>query len=363
MPKRPILRAREAEKTLRALLASGTDSPITPLPTVRHLGEQLDLSYATVSRLLQRLVTEGHAWQHPNGRFFPAQAGLKAAKGLPIVILGRQIQNWSRLYQEIVEGVSEQCCALGCPLLLLSSDKLVSHRSPDLPPAFATREMQAAELQRLATAMPRLSAGLLLDHLWEEELVLATHFPQTSRRLLARRSGDDRLPSSAPDFKAGARFIIRHLIACGYQRILLGVPFSGDQAVDAAGDALRAEVAASGFPALETLECFTPASRKAAISRLARLKSRSAIVCTEDNVTSFLWHELDQAGLQNSNLTLVAMQGTCTLDLSIPRLRFDYRQLGRDAVTATIERRNSHLSITPELITTQPDTALLPDEA
>ncbi|RPJ32045.1 MAG: hypothetical protein EHM17_14240, partial [Verrucomicrobiaceae bacterium] len=111
MPKRPTQRAIEGEKKLFALLAGRTDGSSAPLPTVRHLGEQLDLSYSTVSRLLQRFVAEGHAWQHPNGRFYPAQAGPKAAEGLPIVVLGRQIQNWSRLYQEIVEGVSEQCCA------------------------------------------------------------------------------------------------------------------------------------------------------------------------------------------------------------------------------------------------------------
>jgi DNA-binding LacI/PurR family transcriptional regulator len=82
----------------------------------------------------------------------------------------------------------------------------------------------------------RLSAGLLLDHLWEEELVMAASFPATSRILLARRSGDERLLSSAPDFAAGARLIIRHLAECGCQRIYLGAPFTGDQAVDAAGE-------------------------------------------------------------------------------------------------------------------------------
>ena len=354
MPKRPTQRALEGEKALFALLVGRTDDTSAPLPTVRHLGEQLDLSYSTVSRLLQRFVAEGHAWQHPNGRFYPAQAGPKAAEGLPIVVLGRQIQNWSRLYQEIVEGVSEQCCARGCPLLFLSSDQLVSHRSPELPPDFATREMQAAELQRLASAMPRLSAGLLLDHLWEEELVMAASFPATSRILLARRSGDERLLSSAPDFAAGARLIIRHLAECGCQRIYLGVPFTGDQAVDAAGEALRAEAASSGFPTVEALDCSTPTKRKAAISRLARLKNRTAIVCTEDNVTSFLWQELLSSGFQHSSITLAAMQGTGTLDLPIAQLRFDYRQLGRDAVTAAIERRKSHLSIAPGLIATQP---------
>jgi len=114
MPKRPTLIVRNAEKKLLDLLKNqGVDSGSDRLPTVRQLGEQLAVNFATISRLLKRFVTEGLAWQHPNGRFFPIHAASAAATGLPIVLLGRQMQHWSTLYQEIIEGVSEKCTSNG----------------------------------------------------------------------------------------------------------------------------------------------------------------------------------------------------------------------------------------------------------
>ena len=356
MPKRPTLRAREAEKKLLGLLGAQSEKSHAPLPPVRQLGEQLGLSYATVSRLLQRFAREGLAWQHPNGRFFPVHAGPQAAEGLPIVVIGRQIQHWSRLYQEIVEGVSEICTARGCPLVFLSSDKLVYHKSPELPPTFASMEAQEGELRRLAAAMPRLCGGILLDHLWEEELIAATSFPSAPRLLLARPSRQNDLLSVAPDFTAGAQLILQHLGQRGCKRVYLGIPFSGDQAVDSAGNTLRQVTATKSqwFQKLEALDCSTPTKRKAAVSRLARLTTRAAVVCTEDNVASLLWQELANAGLQGANqIELISMQGTDAFDLPIIRLRYDYHQLGRNAVAAVLERGRDDLLIPPRLINGQ----------
>lgn len=350
MPKRPTGRALAAERQLLARLARPAKNPGVPLPTVRQLGGQFGLSYSSVSRLLQRFVQEGRVWQHPNGRFFPGAAGPMAVVGLPMVVVGRQIQHWSRLYQEILEGVSEVCSARGCPLLFLSSDKLVQHDSPERPPAFASREVQAAELQRLAPAMPRLCAGLLLDHLWEEELLSAVPFPPAPQFILARSSGQATPLSISPDFAAGARLILEHLRPCGCKRIFLGVPFRGDQAVTAAGDALAAEASRSNLN-IEPLDCSTPAKRKAAISRLSRLKTPTPLICTEDNVASLLWQGLRDAQLQDSRIiTLISIQGTGAIDLPIIRLRYDYRQLGRDAVMAAIERRRTNSLIAPALL-------------
>lgn len=345
MPKLPTQRARDAHTKLLDLLANTVSSE--SLPTVRELGEQLDLSYSTVSRLLQEFVKKGHAWQHPNGRFFPAAAGTQAAAGLPIVIVGRQIQNWSRLYQEILEGVSEVCTAKGCPLIFHSSNKLVRHTSLEHPPVFATLETQAAELGRIAASLPRLCAGILFDHLWDEDLLLAAPFPSAPRLLLARPSHQSHLLSSAPDFAKGAQELLRHLAQARIEKIYLAIPFKGDQAVDAAGDALIAEADHLQRKVI-TLDCSTPAKRGAAITRLASLKTPTALVCTEDNVTSLLNQSLVMAGLdQSDDFVLASMQGTGAIDLPICRLRYDYRQLGRNAVMAVIERRKTSILMSP----------------
>ena len=195
--------------------------------------------------------------------------------------------------------------------------------------------------------MPRLSAGILVDHLWDEELIAATPFPQSPQWLMARPS--DALLSAAPDFVAGARLLLDHLEKSGCDRVYLGVPFAGDQAVDAAGRALQEAASSGAYPGkpIEVLDCSTLAKRKAVMSRLSRLKTRPAIVCTEDNITSLLWREM--AGLE-SPIQLVAMQGTGMIDLPITRLRYDYRRLGGDVVNAIIERGKSSLVFAPTLI-------------
>ncbi len=343
MPKKPTLRAREAELTLLRMLENKSLEVSAPLPAVRQLGNELGLSFATVSRLLQRLVREGKAWQHPNGRFYPVHAGSQAAAGLPIVVLGRQIQRWSRLYQEIIEGVSESCAQLGCPLMFLSSEKLVQHATPLHPPAFATHAVQAAELQRLADAVPRLCAGILLDHLWAEDLLATTRFPPVPRLLLGRPSRAAELDSLAQDFAAGAHLLLAQLRKQGCGRIFLGVPFAGDPAVDAAGEALRGAAAADGWPAVQALDCATPAARAEAIAQLRALKTPVGLICTEDNVTGLLDQELATGGFRHgSNITLAAMQGTEEIARPITRLRYNYRQLGRAAVSAVIERSQGH---------------------
>jgi len=356
MPKLPTMRAREAETKLARLLDDRTSDSTAPLPPVRQLGEQLGISYATVARLLQRFAQEGRAWKHPNGRFFPGHASHLAEGlpiGLPIVVLGRQIQNWFRLYQAIIEGVSEVCTTRGCPLVFLSSDKLVRHKSPETFPVFTSLAIQETELQRLTSSMPRRCAGLLFDYLWDEKLIATTPFPSAPRLLLARPSCRGDVLSITPDFQAGAHLLFQQLSQRGCKRVYLGVPFVGDQAVDASGEALRQAAASGLYPAkkIEVLDCSTPPRRRATISRLARLTTRAAVICTDDNVTSLLWQGLIDAGLQGSkNIELLSMQGTGAFDLPITHLRYDYRQLGRDAVMAVLERCRSDLIIPPRLI-------------
>ncbi|MCS6243632.1 MAG: GntR family transcriptional regulator [Opitutus sp.] len=350
MPKKPTLRAREAELTLLRMLENKSLEVSAPLPAVRQLGDELGLSFATVSRLLQRLVREGKAWQHPNGRFYPVHAGSQAAAGLPIVVLGRQIQRWSRLYQEIIEGVSESCAQLGCPLMFLSSEKLVEHATPAHPPAFAPGAVQAEELQRLADAVPRLCAGILLDHLWAETLIATTRFPAVPRLLLARGSQLGELDSLAPDFAAGARVLLGQLRAEGCERVFLGVPFAGDPAVDAAGAALGAEAKAEGWPAVESLDCSTPEARAASVGKLRGLTGRFGLVCAEDNVTVMLAEELARGGRgAKGKITLAGMQGTGEIRGQVLRLRYNYRQMGREAVAAVVARRQGSRLIGPNV--------------
>jgi DNA-binding LacI/PurR family transcriptional regulator len=241
--------------------------------------------------------------------------------------------------------------------MILSSEKLVEHDSPSHPPVFASHAVQSVELQRLADSLPRLCAGILLDHLWEESLLATTRLPAVPRLLLARPSRVAELDSVSPDFANGAHQLLAHLRDQGSQHIYLGVPFNGDPAVDATGEALRAAAAAKGWPTVEALDCSTPAARAETIAKLRASNAPVGLICTEDNVTALLIEELAKGGDGAwGGVALAGMQGTGEIECPIIRLRYDYRQLGREAVRSAIEHRQGSRLISPaELIIPLPD--------
>lgn len=338
MPRKPTSYARLAEKEIRRLagLGDGTD---LPLPTVRELGKAYDVSYATISRILQRLSQEAVVWQHPNGRFYPVSSRLRISQGFPVILIGRQMQNWSALYREILEGVSEVCAARGCPLVFLSSAKLVEHASPENPPTFISLDEQRFELNRLLASVPRPCGGVLLDHLWQDELVLevANGFRQTA---LLLRTCAGLGPLGSLDLSQGAEIMLNHLSEHGYRRLIVVDPFSGDQAVQASRDALIAKAYERGLAPLETVDGTTPESRAKLAHDLKQRNERTAVLSLEDNVTSLLWREFQQAKLAcPEKIGLVSLQGTSGVGSSITRLRYDYRLLGRELVSSLLESK------------------------
>ncbi len=109
--------------------------------------------------------------------FTPAPAGRPSA-ARPVCFIGREMWQWSQLYQEILEGVAEVCSANGSPLIFLSAPTLVQVPVTLQPPVFATPHGQKRELQRLLPSVPRGCAGLLFDHLWSDSTLKAASLPQ-----------------------------------------------------------------------------------------------------------------------------------------------------------------------------------------
>lgn len=353
MPRKPTIYSRSAEAAIRELLGPGGLPSEHPLPSVRELGSKLGVSFATISRTLHRLGQEGIVWQHPNGRFYRVADRGAIAKGLPVVILGRQIQNWSALYQEILEGISEICSARGCPLVFLSSTSLVRHESPEFPPAFASKAVQRKEIMSLLEAVPRPCGGLLLDHLWCDELALLAADSVRSTALLIRQCPSLKNASGSVDIESGSRTVLQHLQELGYSNLILALPFPGDQAVDAAAAALlscaRGGRIWSG--SIETADCSTPGLRRKWIRSLKKKKDRTAVVSIEDNVTALLWQEFQAADLEcPGRIGLVSLQGTSAVGSSISRLRYNYRLLGRQVVSSLLDDDRSCRPLRPALI-------------
>lgn len=331
MPRKPTAPVRQAREAIRRLAGATAAGP--PLPAVRELGQRFQLHGSTIFRLCRELAEEGVLWQNAAGRFYPAGGRKRAVAGAPVCVLGRSMPRWSRLYQEILEGVNEVCAANNSPLVLMTAPRLVLHPDPALPPHFASAPTQTRELRALLQHAPRGCAAYLLDHLWQDRVLAATDWPGGERVRFLGPVGDDMPPTVSPDLPAGARLTLTHLQNLGYAEIWLLQPFRGDPAVTAMENALIH--AADGFP-MRTLPAPTPPERARVFRQAARGTRRIALVCCEDNVCLELLELWRQAGTSGRQPGLMALQGTGVLSAPMTRLRYDYRRLGRSAAALAL---------------------------
>ncbi len=146
MPRKPTIYVKIAREGILALLAGCAKNDA--LPTLRELGEKFTLHPSTIFRLLKDLETEGAVWQGPSGRFFPTSARSQTLRGAPICFIGREMWQWSQLYQEIMEGVAEVCSANGSPLIFHSAPNLVRVPVQLEAPIFASAHEQKKSSSR-----------------------------------------------------------------------------------------------------------------------------------------------------------------------------------------------------------------------
>lgn len=321
MPRKPTQIAKEAREQI--LLAVRRMPEHRVLPTTRELGEKHDLHPSTIFRILRELAREGHIWQSPNGRFYPIGAQKNTLRGAPLCFIGRELFQWSRLYKEILEGVSEVCGANGSPLVLLSSSLLVRQDTPSARIRPANLENQSAEMARLTSAMPSGCAGFILDHLWRDEVILQSKF--RARAALKLLSGSQSVPSIEPDYSAGARLVAEYLSVKKASGIFLIRPFKGDSAVDQMINELSLVLAPLGAKILSLDETIRLFSGKKGSGRLF-------LVAPEDNTALTLKEIIHRSGSKAANAAeVIATQGTGLVTDRMRHLCFDYRQLGRSA--------------------------------
>lgn len=324
------------------MLAQGPDN--APLPSLRQLGETFDLHSSTILRLLRDLETEGHVWKSPAGRFYPEGSRRFSLKGAPICFIGREMWQWSQLYLEIFEGVSEICSANGSALSFLSASTLVHLPSPTEPPVFAKSSEQKKEIKRLLPSIPRGCAGILLDHLWGEEAlrlldssgvrkIQLLYGPNPKRRILA------------PDFPAGAEMIQAYLASNQFDRTHLIDPLQGEPLIADSMTQLR--------DILKLPE--TRFHDVAALKKILHAADRQiCLICPEDN-TALKIAEMAEAELGEKaaqRVHIIATQGTGVVSAPHTRLRYDYRRLGRSAAS-NILHDTDYREMRPTLVTSQ----------
>jgi len=340
MPRKPTLHARHARAKLVEKVAGLSSGDC--LPTLEILGKEFQLHPSTVFRILRDLGTEGVVWQSPNGRFYPAASRSKQVRGLPVCFIGREMWHWSRLYHEILEGVSEICSANASPLVLLSAPSLVRQADPTKPPVFASAKTQKAELEMLLPSIPRNCGGVLFDHLWKDAALSLPGMPSAACNQLLFGSGK-LMPVAAPDYDDAAGCAKKFIASRKFGRTLIVSPFKGDPAIDASVELLKAALAEHGPEEVE-FEALTGKLRK-----LGSRNRQICLLCPEDNTAKSLFEEIQEISAAALNLSLIATQGTGLLAAPANRLRFDFRRLGRSAAAAILQGQ-SLKAIRPSMI-------------
>jgi len=302
---------------------AGTD----PLPALAVLAAELGVHSSTVFRILCDMSMEGLVWHAPNGRFHPARARKSAVRGLPVCFIGREMRMWSRLYQEILEGVSEACAPNKSNLVLCSSPSLVKQETPLEKPRFASEAVQHRELRALLENAPGNCCGFIFDHLWSPQALASSSIPSGAGVQLFRDCGS--AAAAAVDFPHGARLVAKLLASVACSGVALVVPFTGDCAIEADAEALEKELSPK-WPLLKM-------DHAAACRRARELVGRGFVfVCTEDNDAAFLSGRIASFCRRRDFFPLVATQGTGLPTGPASRLRYDFQALGRSSAAMLI---------------------------
>ncbi|TSA29565.1 MAG: hypothetical protein D4R65_14960 [Verrucomicrobiaceae bacterium] len=338
MPRKPTLLAREAKAILLKRVETLTKD--IPLPTLGELAGELNVHPSTVFRILRDMVTEGLVWQSPTGKFYAASAQRNALRGAPICFVGREVWQWSRLYHEVLEGISEVCAANESPLVALSSRLLVRQITPTDPPVFAKKKAQCEEIARLLPMIPKGCAGIILDHVWAESVIKAQRWPGGSRLQLFS-PGSPSCPGIGPSHEAASSMVADYLRKKLFRRVALVVPFEGDPSIDAATANLRRVLSEFNITEISYPDFVTsPAKLKSLLAK------HEVVICPEDNVALAIADLLPPAS------QLIGIQGTGVLHAPHARLRYDFRRLGRAAASNILHGTKAPV-ISPTLISQQ----------
>lgn len=332
---------KRLENFLRTRAADDAWPVDRPLPTTRELAARFKLSAATAFRLLQELTRENLFWQHTSGRFYRAAARPLLDRPKPAACLIRRLELCSALYRELLEGISAGCGESHRAMLLWHDDVLVNHANPERPPAFAGEDAQRLLLDSFLERHGSDAGGYLLDHVWSDAVLKRACDRLPPGVVLFRKAPPlTRLSNVRADFDAAATQALAHLLGRGFTRIVPVEPFAGDPAVEEFFTAMEtaAEALACRDRLAPRVKAHTPAQGESLIRALPR-GTRTALLIPEDHIALRLHTLLQAAGRAcPTEVGLLAVMGTnVSAQAGLSRLSFDFRAMGRTAVSLLTE--------------------------
>jgi hypothetical protein len=335
----------DLEQEVRRVASSQLWNARVPLPTTREFGERYRISNASVCRLLKRLSEEKTIWRRENGRYYLNESRKLYERHKPYACLLRKLQNWSRIYQGIMNGFSQAFGSNRAAMLFVHDETLVRHTDIAHPPVHASAAEQRESLAEFFRNHDGQFAGILLDDIWLDGVLDEFSNRLTNAAIVCRPSRIAGISSVAPDFEAGALLAIGHLYARGYEEVLMAMPFTDAVPIDLMQHAavMSATRLGTGIDPKNICSVATPEERERFLSRLKGSSKRVGVFCLEDNVALLLWKSFAKAGLEcPKRVGLVSGMGTgIVADHRISSLKIDYERIGFTAgeILASGERR------------------------
>ncbi len=353
MPKK-LSPSRALETWLRSEVKREDAAALKPLPATRALGERFKVSHGTAFRVLQRLEREGKAWRHPNGRFYPMLAGRVLGRTKPLAVMLRRMHAWSFLCKEIMDGFTDECSERDRPVLLFPHKGLLLQKAAEQTVQIAAPSAQRLLLKEFALLHGDAVGGVLFDEIWRDEVIDGIFPPDLPLASFSRPSRWSGVASVVPDYEAGALLAIGHLLASGYEKIVLIDPLPD---YEPAKLFLKTALSVYGQLSQKTparndvVQWHRPDQRSRLIRRLIDDKTRVGLLCPEDNVSAALAASARDAGVKlGPRHGLVSVMGTRALAPGeITCMRYDFEAMGRVAASMLCDSRLSLRKFAPRL--------------
>lgn len=351
MSKRSL--ADTLEKWLNDQVLRQDADALKPLPATRALGEQFGISHGTVFRLLRRMEADGKVWRHANGRFYPALAGKVLGRSKPLAVMLRRMQAWSWLCREVMEGFTEECGERDRPMLWFHNKDLVFQEAPDSD-RIASSRAQKTMLEEFVLFHGDSIGGVLFDEVWRDEAIEGVFPPGVSMVSFARPSTLPTLGSVSADLNAGVLLAISHLLACGYEKIFLIDPlpeYGPGQFFLETGRMIYRQLFGRDLPSNQVATLHTAAQCRDFMRRLAGSKTRSGLICPEDNLSLSLVRMMREGGIPlGKQHGLISVMGTSALKPGeVTCVRYDFRAMGQAAAEMLCESSTEKRVLPPSL--------------
>jgi hypothetical protein len=294
MPKHASVR-----RTVEDLLRSLDLRHDLPLPTTRSLALRLQVSPATVHRVLQELAAEGGLTRGRNGRYFPVLAGEAARdrSAWPVVFLMGRMKEWDLTMRDILHAATRQVAQYQRGLFAYHIDCLISQDDARTPPRFASAGLQMKLLGNFLSQAGEAWAGAILENMWDDGVIARYRNEFQRIVVIDRECAVEGVSSVFPDFDRAAALVVGHALARGYERLVVARPYD-DEFVRQLSRAVRRVSASIGAFAASIEECnlADPAARDRLIRGLKAPAARTCVFCLEDNHGAHLRADLALVG-------------------------------------------------------------------